>query len=64
MVLVSQEYRKRQIEFARKMTYIELNTDSHYMDQYMGAMFLPHTNEKLFPSVTKKTVNSQANSDQ
>jgi uncharacterized 2Fe-2S/4Fe-4S cluster protein (DUF4445 family) len=63
MVLVSQEYRKRQIELARKMTYIELNTDSHYMDQYMGAMFLPHTNEKLFPSVIKKTVNSQTNSD-
>jgi uncharacterized 2Fe-2S/4Fe-4S cluster protein (DUF4445 family) len=53
MVLMSQDYRKRQIEVARKMTYIELNTDSEYMDQYMGAMFLPHTNEYLFPSVKK-----------
>ncbi len=62
MVLISQEYRKRQIELARKMTYIELNTDSQYMDQYMGAMFLPHTNDDLFPSV-KKSVMSQTNSD-
>ena len=63
MVLISQEYRKRQIELARKMTYIELNTDSQYMDQYMGAMFLPHTNEDLFPSVIKKIVNNRTNSD-
>jgi uncharacterized 2Fe-2S/4Fe-4S cluster protein (DUF4445 family) len=58
MVLISQEYQKRQIELARKMTYIELNTDSLYMDQYMGAMFLPHTNEGLFPSVKLKKVSA------
>lgn len=54
MVLISQEYRLRQIELARKITYIELNTDSSYMDQYMGAMFLPHTNKDLFPSIHQK----------
>jgi len=51
MVLVSREYRQRQLDLARRMTYIELNTDPDYMDQYTGALFLPHTDIKRFPSV-------------
>ena len=51
MVLISQEFRERQLEIARKMTYIELKTDTSYMDQYTGAMFLPHTDISRFPSV-------------
>ena len=58
MVLISEEYRHRQIELARKMTYIELNTDPQYMNEYMGAMFLPHTDENLFPSIGKKIINN------
>jgi len=58
MVLISEEYRHRQIELARKMTYIELNTDPQYMNEYMGAMFLPHTDENLFPSIRKKIINN------
>jgi len=53
MVLISQEFRERQLELARNMTYIELNTDTSYMDQYTGAMFLPHTEISRFPSVQK-----------
>ncbi len=51
MVLVSQEYQRKQLELAKKMTYLELNTDPSYMDQYTGALFLPHTDPKRFPSV-------------
>ena len=51
MVLVSQEYKQRQLELARRMTYIELSTDPAYMNQYTGAMFLPHTDINRFPSV-------------
>ncbi len=51
MVLVSQEYRRRQVELARRMTYVELNTDPGYMDQYTAALFLPHTDPAQFPSV-------------
>ena len=51
LVLVSQDYRKRQIELARHMTYLELNTSPDYMNQYTGALFLPHTDSTLFPSV-------------
>ena len=53
MVLVSQDYRQRQTDLARRMTYIELSTDPGYMNQYTGALFLPHTELKFFPSVEK-----------
>jgi len=51
LVLVSKEYRRRQLELAGRMTYMELSTDPAYMDQYTGALFLPHTDNKRFPSV-------------
>ncbi|MFZ2655753.1 MAG: ASKHA domain-containing protein [Victivallales bacterium] len=53
MVLISKEYREKQLELARKMTYLELNTAPAYMDQYIGALFLPHTDISLFPTVKK-----------
>ena len=30
-------------EIASKMTYVELNTEPGYMNEYTGALFLPHT---------------------
>ncbi|MDD2765151.1 MAG: ASKHA domain-containing protein [Opitutaceae bacterium] len=51
MVVVSQDFRQRQLELARRMTYFELNTDPAYMEQYTGALFLPHTDPARFPSV-------------
>ena len=51
MVVVSQDYRQRQLELARRMTYLELNSDPAYMEQYTGALFLPHTDPSRFPSV-------------
>jgi len=38
-------------ELARKMTYLELSVDPGYMDDFMSALFLPHTDMTLFPSV-------------
>ena len=51
MTLVSQDYTERQIETANRMTYIDLGADPAYMDQYTAALFLPHTDPSLFPSV-------------
>ncbi len=51
IVLVSQEYHRRQLALARRMTYIDLSSDPTYMDQYTAALFLPHTDRNLFPSV-------------
>lgn len=59
LVLVSGEYRNRQQELARRMTYMELSTEPNYMNQYTGALFLPHTDTTQFPSINsrKLTVN-------
>jgi uncharacterized 2Fe-2S/4Fe-4S cluster protein (DUF4445 family) len=40
-------------EIADKITYIELNTEPSYMNEYTGALFFPHTEMDLFPSVKK-----------
>jgi uncharacterized 2Fe-2S/4Fe-4S cluster protein (DUF4445 family) len=49
--LLSRKSRQRQSELCRCMTYMELNTNPAYMDQYTGALFLPHTDIGRFPSV-------------
>jgi len=36
---------------AQKMTYIDLSSNNQFMDEYSSALFLPHTNLELFPSV-------------
>jgi uncharacterized 2Fe-2S/4Fe-4S cluster protein (DUF4445 family) len=51
MVLISQEFRQKQLAAAERMTYIDLSTDPSYMNEYTSAMFLPHTDKNLFPSV-------------
>ena len=34
-----------------RITYVELNVDMQLMNEFRGALFLPHTNRRLFPSV-------------
>jgi uncharacterized 2Fe-2S/4Fe-4S cluster protein (DUF4445 family) len=51
IVLVSRDYRQRQLELARRMTYVDLSSDPKYMEQYTGALFLPHTDPDRFPNV-------------
>jgi len=38
-------------EIARAMMNVELSEDPSYMDNFMAALFLPHTRGELFPSV-------------
>ncbi len=41
-----------EVEKVRSMiTYVELNVNVELMNQFRGALFLPHTNRRLFPSV-------------
>jgi uncharacterized 2Fe-2S/4Fe-4S cluster protein (DUF4445 family) len=35
-----------------RITYLELNVNQDFMNRFSAAKFLPHTNTKLFPSVT------------
>ena len=52
-ILSSSEARQTILEVADRLTYLELNADPSYMDEYMAALFLPHTDEHRFPSVTR-----------
>jgi uncharacterized 2Fe-2S/4Fe-4S cluster protein (DUF4445 family) len=56
LILLSEENKELADNTAEKMTYVELNTEPSYMNEYTGALFLPHTDIKLFPSV-KKLIN-------
>lgn len=51
MALLSSHACERTIQIANGMTNIELSTYQPFMDEYVAAMFLPHTDRKLFPSV-------------
>lgn len=54
IALLSREHRQRLAEIAIGMTYIDLSSDTRYMDSYLGAMFLPHTDLAQFPSVASR----------
>ncbi len=53
LCLLSEGMRKEAEEIARKMTNIELSVSRRFMDEYMSALFLPHTDIGLFPTVAK-----------
>jgi uncharacterized 2Fe-2S/4Fe-4S cluster protein (DUF4445 family) len=50
-MLLSYEATKLADELARKITYLELSVDPAYMDEYMAALFFPHTDLNKFPSL-------------
>ncbi len=52
--LLTRTGRDKLTTIANGMTYIDLSSDPKYMDSYLGAMFLPHTNMALFPTVAAK----------
>ncbi len=51
LALIDQKLRQQITEIAAKMTYVELSADNKFYDAFMSAMFLPHTDMSLFPSV-------------
>ena len=50
-MLLSSEAREKVFELGRSMTYLELSNEPSYMDEFVAACFLPHTDASLFPSV-------------
>jgi uncharacterized 2Fe-2S/4Fe-4S cluster protein (DUF4445 family) len=50
-ILLSYEAMQKADALARKITYFELSVDSGYMDEYMAALFFPHTDLNRFPSI-------------
>lgn len=51
LALLSQKAWQEAEELGRKMTYIELSIGNTFMDEFVSALFLPHTDLTLFPSV-------------
>ena len=49
-MVVSDEAAAKTAEVAANMTYLELSTYPGYMDSFVAACFLPHTDRSLFPS--------------
>jgi uncharacterized 2Fe-2S/4Fe-4S cluster protein (DUF4445 family) len=52
LAILSREAFAEVENIAQKMTYIDLSSNLQFMDEYSSALFLPHTNLELFPSVT------------
>ena len=47
-MLISEEAEQKVFLLGRNMTYLELSTHPGYMDEFVAACFLPHTDESLF----------------
>ena len=45
---------------ASMMTYLELSTNPRFMDQYVSALFLPHTHVEEFPTVQRRLKEARA----
>jgi uncharacterized 2Fe-2S/4Fe-4S cluster protein (DUF4445 family) len=51
--LLSKDLRREAGIIASKLTNVELSVSRRFMDEYMSALFLPHTDIKQFPTVEK-----------
>jgi uncharacterized 2Fe-2S/4Fe-4S cluster protein (DUF4445 family) len=52
LAILSREAYDEVEKIAQKMTYVDLSSNRQFMEEYSSAMFLPHTNLELFPSVS------------
>lgn len=51
MLLLDRSLLQDMDEICDRITYIELNVNMELMNEFRGALFLPHTDRRLFPSV-------------
>ena len=51
LALIDRDARDQIAAIADSMTYIELSADNKFYDAFMSALFLPHTDMSLFPTV-------------
>lgn len=55
-MVLSEAAEEKVYELAKNMTYMELSTTPGYMDEFVAACFIPHTNSGLFPNVTQADI--------
>lgn len=53
LALISKDAKKKLNSIGEEMTYVELSVYPTYMDEFISACFLPHTNIEQFPTVKK-----------
>jgi len=53
IALLSREHRRRLAEIAARITYVDMSSNPQYMDSYVKALFLPHTDLEQFPTVAE-----------
>ena len=58
LALVSDDAKEKLKNIGQEMTYVELSVYPSYMDEFISACFLPHTNIEQFPS-TKEILEGQ-----
>lgn len=51
LTLISKDAKNKLQEIGEQMTYVELSVYPTYMDEFISACFLPHTNIEQFPTV-------------
>ncbi|MDI6887984.1 MAG: ASKHA domain-containing protein, partial [Candidatus Thermoplasmatota archaeon] len=56
LILLSKKKKEEAEEIFRKITYIDLSTNPKFFEEFTSALFLPHTNLELFPTVKKMLV--------
>ncbi len=62
LALLSQPAWQESLELARRMTYLELSAGNLFMEEFVSALFLPHTRLELFPSVGNRSGNERRSS--
>lgn len=60
MALLSSDSRQRIVDVAHRMTYVELCADNSFTEEFMAALFLPHTDANRFPSVAALLAQTEA----
>ncbi|RPJ69987.1 MAG: DUF4445 domain-containing protein, partial [Desulfobacteraceae bacterium] len=53
LALVSEPHRREAREICHAMTYVDFSSNPRYMDEFTSALFLPHTNLEMFPTVVR-----------
>ncbi|MFZ5943737.1 MAG: ASKHA domain-containing protein [Bacillota bacterium] len=53
-VLLAKEAYQQSLEISKMLTYLELSVGNTFMEEFVSATFIPHTDLNLFPSLIEK----------
>ena len=59
VMLISDSAQQKDRDLARNMTYMDMSSNTFYLDEFVSACFIPHTNIRYFPTVREEIVREQ-----